>query len=289
MSAVADAIRAEVIPHIDDIGVTLGSVTAMDELAGSGFVTSGSIMVPCPWFPAAAELATRRPDLDLGLHLTLTSESARMRWRPMSTASKSSGLIDDDGYMWPTVPELRARAQPGAAEEELEAQIAAALEAGIDVTHLEHHMGGALAPELAEITLGVARRHRLPVLMPLDPAAYASVLEWGPADLSLLDDLRDDVVASGGVGADHFMMGLTYQDEAPRQVYGRFLDEATGVAFLSMHCNAPGEVSAVHPDDAAWRIAEYEWARAGALEAPDDVVLSDFRQLGARWRWGYGG
>ena len=62
MSAVADAIRAEVIPHIDDIGVTLGSVTAMDELAGSGFVTSGSIMVPCPWFPAAAE-----PDVQAAL------------------------------------------------------------------------------------------------------------------------------------------------------------------------------------------------------------------------------
>ena len=278
-------VRAEVIPHIDDIGVTLGSVKAMDELAGRGFVTSGSIMVPCPWFPAAAELAGLRPGLDLGLHLTLTSESALMRWRPMSTTSKASGLLDDDGYMWPTVPELRAHAHPAAVEEELETQIGAALEAGIDVTHLDHHMGGALTPELAEITLAVARRHRLPVLIPVDPVAYASVLDWGPADLSVVRDLCEDMLAAGWVGADHFMMGLAHQNEAPAAVYRRFLDEAGGVVFLSMHCDTPGEVSAVHPDDAAWRIAEYEWARAGALELPGDVVLSDFRRLGDRWRW----
>ena len=286
MTVSGGSVRAEVIPHIDDIGVTLGSVTAMDELAGAGFVTSGSIMVPCPWFPATVELANRRPDLDLGLHLTLTSESVRMRWRPMSTTSKASGLIDHDGYMWPTVPELRARARPAAVEEELETQISAALEAGIDVTHLDHHMGAALAPELAEVTLTVARRRRLPVLMPLDPAAYASVLDWGTADPAILDDLRDDLLAAGGVGADHFLMGLAHQDEAPPEVYRRFLDEATGVTFLSMHCDTPGEVSVVHPNDAAWRIAEYEWVKAGAMELPGGVVLSDFRRLGARWEWG---
>ena len=42
-------------------------------------------MVPCPWFRAAADLAAVRPDLDLGLHLTLrpsrlVSGGARWRW-----------------------------------------------------------------------------------------------------------------------------------------------------------------------------------------------------------------
>ena len=50
--------------------MTLGSVTAMDDLAGAGFVTSGSMMAPCPWFPDVASMAARRPELDLGLHLT---------------------------------------------------------------------------------------------------------------------------------------------------------------------------------------------------------------------------
>ena len=285
MTPARQSVRAEIIPHIDDIGVTLGSVKAMDELAGAGFVTSGSVMAPCPWFPDVAELAARRPELDLGLHLTLTSESARMRWRPMSTASRTSGLIDGDGYMWSQVPGLRANAQPAAIEDELETQIAAAMEAGIRITHLDHHMGGAFAPEFAEITMRVARRHHLPVLVPGDPAAYAGVLNWGPADMASLAGLRDDVVAGGGVPIDHFLMGLTFQNEDPPTVYRRFMTEARGLSFLSMHCNAPGEVWAVHPRDAAWRIAEYEWLRGGPPKIPDDLVLSNFREVGARWNW----
>ena len=285
MTATDRPVRAEIIPHIDDIGVTLGSVVAMDELAGSGFVTSGSIMVPCPWFPDAAEMASRRPELDLGLHLTLTSEPARMRWRPMSTVSRTSGLVDDDGYMWSRVPALRANAHPDAVEEELETQIAAALEAGIRITHLDHHMGGAFAPEFAGTTMRVARRHRLPVLVPGDPAAYAGVLDWGPADMEVLVGLRDDVVSGGGVPIDRFLMGLTFQDEDPPTVYRRFMQEATGLSFLSMHCNAPGEVRAVHPNDAAWRIAEYEWLRERPPQIPYDLALSDFHRVGDRWHW----
>ena len=257
----------------------------MDELAGAGFVTSGSAMAPCPWFPDVAALAARRPELDLGLHLTLTSESARMRWRPISTTSRASGLTDHDGYMWSTVPALRAHANPEAVEEELETQIAAARRAGIGITHLDHHMGGALAPEFAETTVRIARRHRLPFLLPSDPAAYAAVLDWGPADLGILADLRDDVLSAGGVASDRFLMGLAFQDEDPRTVYRRFMQEATGLSFLSMHCNAPGEVWAVHPNDAAWQVAEYEWVREGATEIPGDVRLSDFRKVGAGWRW----
>jgi hypothetical protein len=203
----------------------------------------------------------------------------------MSTTTRASGLIDDDGFMWATVPALRANAHPGAVEEELETQIAAARSAGIVLTHLDYHMGGALAPEFAETTIRVAGRHRLPFLLPADPAAYAAVLNWGPVDLEILRDLRDDAVAAGAIPTDRFLMGLTFQDEAPGTVYRRFMEEAAGLSFLSMHCNAPGEVWAVHPNDAAWRVAEYEWARDGATGIPSDVSLSDFRKVGSRWGW----
>ena len=35
------------IPHVDDVAVGHGANRAFVELAGKGFVTTGSVMVPC--------------------------------------------------------------------------------------------------------------------------------------------------------------------------------------------------------------------------------------------------
>ena len=45
------------IPHVDDLGVSHGANVAMVELAGLGFVTCGSVMPPCAWFPEMVALA----------------------------------------------------------------------------------------------------------------------------------------------------------------------------------------------------------------------------------------
>ena len=50
-----------VLPHQDDVGMCHGANQAFAELAGGGFITSGSVMVPCPWFRELAELAAARP------------------------------------------------------------------------------------------------------------------------------------------------------------------------------------------------------------------------------------
>ncbi len=57
-----------------------------------GALTCGSVMVPCPWFPEIARIAAEDASLDLGVHLTLTSEWPGYRWGPLTRASKSSGL-----------------------------------------------------------------------------------------------------------------------------------------------------------------------------------------------------
>ena len=57
---------------------------------------------------------------------------------------------------------VRARAAPEAVEAELRAQVEAALAAGIDVTHLDDHMGTVLAPEFVGVYLRIAADFRLP-------------------------------------------------------------------------------------------------------------------------------
>ena len=248
-----------VIPHVDDVGVGHGANRAFVDLAGGGFVTTGSVMVPCPWFPEIAALAREQPDLDLGVHLTLTSEFRDCRWRPISTTARVSGLLDSDGYMWPDVPALRRHAHRGAVEAECRAQIEAALAVGLDVTHLDTHMGAAAAPEYAEIYIALGREYRLPVLLPRHIATYTGVLDLGPVDPEFYAELIEGLDAAGLPLIDRFAMGLAMRQHGCADAYRSMVAEApAGVTYLSLHCSTGGEVERMHPSDAEWRIAEYE-------------------------------
>ncbi|MEM7025515.1 MAG: ChbG/HpnK family deacetylase, partial [Pseudomonadota bacterium] len=50
MAASSNDDRPILIPHVDDLGVCHGANRAFVELASLGFVTCGSVMVPCGWF-----------------------------------------------------------------------------------------------------------------------------------------------------------------------------------------------------------------------------------------------
>ena len=82
--------KKRVVIHEDDVGMSHGSNMAFLELTKRGSCSSGSIMVPCPWFPEAVEIATKNPKLDLGIHVTLTSEQKPYRWRPLTSPPKSA-------------------------------------------------------------------------------------------------------------------------------------------------------------------------------------------------------
>lgn len=274
--------RTTLIPHIDDLGCAKSVNDAMVELADIGSVTSGSVMVPAMWFPDIAARAVAG-DLDLGVHLTLTSESDAARWRPISTVDRSSGLFDPLGFMWPTVPEVRSAADPLAVAAEMRAQVEAAMNNGIDVTHLDHHMGAALAPEFVEHTVDIAVDFNLPVLFPRDIEGMLAVSEIGTADVSVIRSALKRATERGVAFGDTFLMPLEHRDRSDHEaVLRRCLSDIDGgIAFLSLHAATPGDIEDVHPNDAEWRLGEYAVLRDQAFQ--DWLSGLDVDVVGIGW------
>ncbi len=154
-----------VIIHTDDIGMCQASVAAFADLVDFGLISSGATMVPCPWFLEAAEYCRDHPEADMGVHLTLTSEWKQYRWGPVSTRDPRSGLLDDQGFFYHTSKEAQNHADPAAAQVEIEAQIARAIQAGIRPTHADTHMGTLAHPKFVDTYIQTAVRAGLPPMM----------------------------------------------------------------------------------------------------------------------------
>jgi predicted glycoside hydrolase/deacetylase ChbG (UPF0249 family) len=193
-----------VLLHADDIGLCQATVDAFADLFDFGLVTSGSVMVPCPRFHAAADWCGAHGGADVGIHLTLTSEWAAYRWRPISDADTSTGLLDDDGYFHRDVNSLWAHADTSAALIEVDAQIERARSAGIEPTHLDTHMYACLHPAFVEHYLRLASERELPALVLRDWRGWDAqtrrrVREWEGAGQPVFDHLR---VLSLGANSD---------------------------------------------------------------------------------------
>src|ERR1700724_83811 len=87
-----------IIVHADDLGETHAVDAAAIKALEGGTINSASLMVPCPWFPEMADYAKSHPDVDFGLHLTLTAERVYYRWGPVAPADKVPSLVDENGY-----------------------------------------------------------------------------------------------------------------------------------------------------------------------------------------------
>ena len=69
-----------VVLHADDIGMCQSTIPAIDNLFNAGIISSAAVMVPCPWFPAAAEYARRTPQADLSWARCGTNSSLTCVW-----------------------------------------------------------------------------------------------------------------------------------------------------------------------------------------------------------------
>lgn len=132
----------------DDMGMTHSVNLACMEAARVGIMTSIEIIVPSPWFPEAVKLLKEVPNMDVGVHIVLTSEWENLKWRPLTYAPS---ITDANGYFFPMIwpnnnygPAFALKEQPWKLEEieqEVRAQIEMAKKHIPQLSHVSYHMG----------------------------------------------------------------------------------------------------------------------------------------------------
>ena len=263
------------IVNADDVGMSHEANAATIDGMENGQMTSGSIMVPCPWFAEIAEYAREHPQADFGLHLTHTSEWKRYKWGPLTDTADTPGLSDANGYFWRGIEEVYAHTTTEAVEAEARAQIELALKAGIDVAHQDSHMGTMqYDPRFHEPYLKLAREYDLPIR-----AGSQETLEaFG------VGDRRQRISDAGVLFPDYLIHGQRQEGEATRDYWKRIVGSLKpGVTELYIHPAI--ESDALKQMTSRWetRVEEYELFKNApemlALLEQQDVKLIGWRAL----------
>jgi len=251
--------RALII-HADDVSMCQASLASYAELLDVGLMTSGSVMAPAPWFQATAAFARANPRADLGLHTTLTCEWEGYRWSALTTRDPASGLLDDQGCL-PRGPEAIWRnASVDAALGEIEAQMQAALAVGIDITHVDDHMGVWSHPRFALDYAHFCLRHRLPPRATW-PDPFIEPVRSASSEGGMVENEWDrsrraaaELLQAGGLPLFDRIGGLPLEDADSHEArILRFADELSGGSlglFIAHPALDTPELRAIAPD---WR------------------------------------
>ena len=242
------------IVHADDIGlaqsVNEATLTAFEKKG----ITSGSIMVPCPWFVDFAKDFRENPDLDVGIHVTLTAEWDFYKWGGVLPATEIPSLLDENGHFYASVEEVGQHADPVEVEKEIRAQIEKALAYGIQPTHIDTHMGSVMAkPEFMQIYLKLGLEYKIPVFVP-------RMILFG-----MPEEAREKMKKEYVLVDNFFMMNTDDPGLSWAEAYGNMIAKVKpGLNVMIVHvANDNAEMQAIsvnHPAfDSAWRARDLEY------------------------------
>jgi predicted glycoside hydrolase/deacetylase ChbG (UPF0249 family) len=250
------------ILHADDVGSSHAANAAAFQCLEEGSLTCGSIIVPAPWFPEVAAYARGHPEADLGVHLALNCEYDSYRWRPLTDRSAGPGLYDEEGYLWRTLMEAVEHVSVEEAERELRAQVEAALAAGIDVTHLDTHMGTVVHPKFIETYASLGLEYGIPIFAfrPNPERLRGSGLGdfWDALEpqLKRLDEAGFPIL-------DHILVSTLEHPPEQKEAYFKrlFAELRPGLTHFLIHPALPSDEVSAMTEDAHLRAKDYELFR----------------------------
>lgn len=264
------------IIHADDFGMSHSVNRATIDALTNHWITSASILVPCPWFPEVVRFARSHPDADLGIHMAVNSEWTTFRWGPVSGRDVVPTLLDADGYLPLLEEHVVRQAKPEEVERELRAQVDRARAAGVNLTHLDSHMATLFrSPALFDVYRKMGTTYKLPLLLERRGERGGDAASF---ETNSRDALVDRVVS--------ISPGVSPADWA--SAYEKMLAPLPpGVYQLIVHLGYDDDemrgATADHPDwGAAWRQQDLDLVKSERFRkflADQKFVLIGWREL----------
>ena len=209
-----------------------------------------------------ADLAREHPQLGVGIHLSLTNEYQKTNpWSPVLSKAEVPSLYNSEGLAWEKISEVEKYADPAEVKKEFRAQIHKAMGVGIDITHIDSHMGtyyrdsqypGAQTNGLRQAAIAIAKEFDLPITMNTFDSAAASDIAY----LDSLGVLRPDTFF-GFYELEDINDGVGYQS---RSIRGWII---AIVANLVFGLDVPYTNQSIHDRDLPMRLDLYLDALTG--------------------------
>ncbi|MHA2281418.1 MAG: polysaccharide deacetylase family protein [Promethearchaeota archaeon] len=224
-----------VITHIDDMAMSHSANMASFECLDFGIAKCGSAITVSGWLMEVAKICQENKKYDVGVHLTMTSEYDTYRWRPLSTTDQESGLFDSEGYLWKASQDAVYNVKPKAAELEMQAQIDIALENGIDVSHIDNHMGTVFFPKYLQSYLKLSKEYQIPAFLPKVSKAQLTLLGRGNLE-TFANKLMDNLEKENFPLVDHLKAApLEIQEDKIKFYSDMFSSLKSGLTHLLIH------------------------------------------------------
>lgn len=153
------------IINADDYGLCGSTNTAVKGLLQDGLVSSVSVLAGARGSSEGIQILN---DIkaSAAVHLALTSEWENPVLGPILPANKIRSLLNGNGHFYAEIKHLYLTADNNEVETECRAQIESALGRGLQLDHLDTHMGALqLRPDFVEIYLKLADEYNLPIRM----------------------------------------------------------------------------------------------------------------------------
>ena len=177
------------IIHADDLGLSNSVNNASFKALNEGNINSASVMMTCDKIDEVAEFSKKNPEIDLGIHLTVTSEWEFHKWDGVLDSKEIQSLINKNGNLYENKKGFTVNANVNELKKELQAQIDLAKSLGINFSHIDSHEGALFyKSEFFKAYLDLAKENKLAVFVPDIVTVQFDKDLIPPSNLVVVDD-----------------------------------------------------------------------------------------------------